>query len=521
MKKKDRGYVRVSTKYDSQMDSPEHQEAFIREVAAREGIEIDKFYEDRDTATTIVEREDVQRIIEDAKRGEIRSVWFASLSRFSRDALDAITLKRILVNALKVRVVSIEDGYDSAKKDDELLFGVKSVVNQNQSEQTGISSRRGISQSAAAGNDISSIPPFGYKKVVINDPRMKRGKRKTLEIIPEKAEIVRMIFDMYVNQGMGEKEIVKYLNEQGIPAYKGGPWGVTSIQRILQNEKYTGFNVYGRHTTEVAYDDLKNLMNRRKKLVQRPKSEWKITKFQTHEAIIPREMFKKAQEIRLLRGGGKRGGRRSFVNAFAKMIFCAECGSAMVSMSSISGSGKRYRYLMCSRRRRTGEKGCSNAKWIPYYEMRDELIGEILRRLRERLAALESGAEEILVDMPGGDYEKEKRKLEKLIEDNRRLLFEIRRQHMLGELDSAQYEFEKEQYEKEIADAEQRLAQIAAEEKRVLDAERIRKEVQEAVQKLATLNSYDDVEKTRVFLMQCVKRIEVPKDGEIIIQTYI
>lgn len=113
---KDRGYVRVSTLKDSQKDSPEHQESFIREIAAREDIELDHIYQDRDTATNIVEREDVKRIIEDAKRGEVRSIWFASLSRFSRDALDAITLKRILVNVLKVRVVSIEDGYDSGKK---------------------------------------------------------------------------------------------------------------------------------------------------------------------------------------------------------------------------------------------------------------------------------------------------------------------------------------------------------------------------------------------------------------------
>ena len=121
----------MSTLKESQKDSPQHQEALIREAAAREGIEINYVYEDRDTATSIVSRKDVQRMIEDAKRGEIRSLWFASLSRFSRDALDAISLKRILVNALGIRVVSIEDGYDSAVKDDELLFGIKSVVNQN------------------------------------------------------------------------------------------------------------------------------------------------------------------------------------------------------------------------------------------------------------------------------------------------------------------------------------------------------------------------------------------------------
>ncbi|CAM3879301.1 recombinase family protein [Cohnella lubricantis] len=518
-KKRDKQYVRVSTKYDTQKDSPEHQEAFIREMAGYEGIEFgpDDIYMDRDTATSIMDREDVQKLIKDATRGEVRSVWFASLSRFSRDTLDALSLKRTIVNALKVRLVSIEDGYDSAKKDDEVLFGVKSVINQNQSEQISVSSRRGIRQSAAKGNYIGSIPPYGYRKVKIDG-------RKTLEIVPEQARIVRMIFALYVNHGLGEKAIVNYLNggnERGevFPSYKGGPWGLSSVQRILQNENYTGYNVYGRHTVEVTYNDLSNLMDRGKKLVQKPKDAWERTDFQTHEAIITRELFQQAQEIRLLRGGGERGGRRSFVNVFAKMIFCAECGSAMVSMGSKHSNGVEYRYLMCSRRRRTGEAGCSNNKWIPYYEMRDELIGEVLRRLRERLAEIESG--KVSARVPSNDREKEKRKLEKRIDDNRKLLFEIRRQNMLGELDKAQYDFEREQYEKEIEEADKKLALIVAEERRTIDTDRIAKEAHKAVKVLTELSSYDDVEKVRPLLMQCVKRIDVHHDGEVEIQTYI
>ncbi|CAM5794678.1 recombinase family protein [Brevibacillus borstelensis] len=524
MVKKDRGYVRVSTMKDSQKDSPEHQEALIREQAAREGIELDHIYMDRDTATSIMARDDVQQMINDAKRGMIKSIWFASLSRFSRDTLDALSLKRILVNALKVRVVSIEDGYDSAMKDDELLFGVKSVVNQNQSEQISISSRRGIRQSAAAGNFTGSIPPFGYKKVTINDPRMKSGKRKTLEVIPEQADIVRMIFEMYVNKGMGEKAIVRYLNgenesKKAIPSYRGGVWGITSVQRILQNENYTGYNIYGRHTVETAYNDLSDLMNRGKKLVQKPKTEWERTSFQTHEAIISKEIFDRAQEIRLMRGGGERGGRRAFVNVFAKMIFCSECGSAMVTMKAKGPGEKEYRYLMCSRRRRIGEAGCSNRKWIPYYEMRDELIDEILNRLRARLSAYEAG--KIQTRIPSGDRAKEKQKLEKRIEDNRKLLFEIRRQHMLGELETAQYDFEKEQYEKEIKEAEIRLQVIEAEERKSLDVENLMLDAKKSLSALSELKTYDEVEKTRMLLMQAVKRIEVDTEGTITVETYI
>ena len=512
------GYVRVSTMKESQKDSPEHQEALIREYALREGIKLDIIYEDRDSATSIVDREDVQRMINSAKRGEISSVWFASLSRFSRDTLDALSLKRIFVNALKVRLVSIEDGYDSAKKDDELLFGVKSVVNQNQSEQISISSKRGIRQSAMKGNFTGSIAPYGYKKVVIDG-------RKTLEVVPEQAEVVKLIYDLYVNHGMGDKNIVHYLNEHNIPSYRGRTWGISSIQRILTNENYTGFTVFGKYTTETAYDDLRDLMRRKKKLVQKPKNEWERTTFQTHEAIISQELFQRAQEMRFLRSGGKHGGnrgggRKAYVNVFAKLIFCAECNSAYVTMKG-KMRGKDYRYLMCSRNRRMGKSGCLNNKWLPYQSVRDDLINEILMRLKEKISDFEDGINEIDLNFPTNDFDREKKKLQKRIEDNRRLLFEIRRQHMLGEIDNNQYNFEKELYEKEITEAERRLLQISIEEKRVIDTEKVIQEIKKALKELTELKSYDDFDKTRSLLLQVVKRIEVSKDGEITIQTRI
>jgi DNA invertase Pin-like site-specific DNA recombinase len=516
-KMKNRGYVRVSTLKDSQKDSPEHQEAFIKEHAARMNMEIDHIYEDRDTATSIVARDDVQQMIADAKRGDIRTLFFTSLSRFSRDALDAISLKRILVNALKVRVISIEDGYDSGIKDDELLFGIKSVVNQNTSGDISVSSRRGIRQSAAKGNYIGSIPPYGYKKVVVDG-------RKTLEIVPEMAKVVKLIYDLYTDEGMGDKHITRYLNgenDDGItfPSYRGGLWGITAIQRILMNENYTGYNTYGRHTVEVAYNDLNDLMNRGKKLVQKPKSEWQRTEFQTHPAVITREQYNKAQEIRLIRGGGVRGGRRSFVNVFAKMMFCAECGSAMVTMISKNNS-KEYRYLMCSRRRRIGETGCINKRWIPYLELRDDLINEILDRVRATLleARGNSGMGETFE--PAETYsDKDKKKLEKRIEDNRKLLFEIRRQHMLGELDQAQYSFEKEQYDKEIADSENKLSIINAKEQMKANIDKAVREMSEALNAMTNLSSYDDVDKTRVLLTKLVDRIEVDAEARISIVT--
>jgi len=517
--KKDRGYVRVSTLKDSQKDSPEHQESFIRRHANMMGMELDNVYMDKGTATSIMEREDVLQLIEDAKKGEIRTIFFPSLSRFSRDQVDAVTLKRILVNALKIRLISIEDGYDSAIKDDELMFGIRSAVNQESSSGTSVASRRGIRESAEKGNYIGSIPPYGYKKVM-------DGKRKTLEVIPEQAEIIKLIFDLYINQSMGEKMIVNYLNgdngnREPIPSYKGGSWGITSIQRILQNEIYTGYNVYGRHTVETKYNDLKNIMDRGKVLVQKPKSEWKRSENPTHPEIISSDMFEKAQDVRLIRGGGVRGGNRAYVNVFAKLIFCEECGSAMVTMASktANSKGKEYRYLMCSRRRRIGESGCSNSKWLPYIELRGDLIKSILDEVRDRMAKYRADIDDYGFNSEINDHEKESKKLEKKIEDNRKLLFEIRRQNMNGEVDNDQYNYERNIYEKEIDESTKRLSVVAAKQRQRLEASAIHEQMKSALDAFSALESYDDVEKTRLLLSRMVKRIEVNSEGRVRLTT--
>jgi hypothetical protein len=521
MIKKDRAYVRVSSQKESQKDSPEHQESFIREVAAREGIEIDRVYEDRDTATSIVSRSDVQEMIEDAKRGEIKSIWFVSLSRFSRDTLDAISLKRILVNALKIRVVSIEDDYDSEKKDNELLFSIKSAVNQNTSGDIGISSKRGIRKSALeGGNIIASRAAFGYKKVTI-------GNRKTYEIVPELAGIVELIFNLYFD-GLGDKSIVNYLNgenpkETPYPSPSGKEWGLSTVQSILKNPTYTGYNVAGRYASEIVYDDLTDLMNRRRKLVKMPESNWEWSKQPTHPAIIPLEKYHDAQKLRLERGGNLRGGRRKFINVFAKLIYCAECGAAMVvSTGKHDGKDKKYRYLICGKRRRTGAVGCTHKKWIPYEDFRDALIDNITDTVSKILNDFEVvGADEVGGTIPTINATKEKMKIERKIESNRKLLFEIRRQHILGEIDDDQYIFEKEQYEKEIAEFEIRLSTIVIEEQRTLDQEKFKSDSRKAIAQIKNIKDYsDNIEKTRHLLQQMVKRIEVSESGNVDIQTY-
>lgn len=513
-------YVRVSTTKLSQKDSPEHQVGVCRERAKQENLVVQEhlIYEDRDTGTTITDRPAIQQLIKDAQNGAFDIVIFASLSRFARDTGDALNLKRKLVDALGIRLISIDEGYDSKKDLDELKFTIISAVNQKLSEQISYSSRRGKRQSALKGNFTGSIPPYGYKKQLVND-------RKILIPDEETKHVVQKIFQFYTANKMGEKAIVDYLNREGIPSPKNGRWGITSVQRILQNEAYIGRNTFGKYELVKVFTNVNDTTERKKKQIQKDPSEWQRShEPQTHQAIIDEETFLKAQEIRLERGGGQRGGIRNRINVFAGIIKCKHCGSSMVSMKSKNGKnstdGREYRYLVCSKRRRQGDVGCSNDFWLPYYAFRDDLLEELSNRLRSITSAeqlLERFKDTIRVNT--NDIDLEIKRLQKNIDENRKCILELRKEKMRGAIsDEEQYKFEKRHYEQEIQVWENRINSLKQELQKKADLTQLYEDVMDSLDELLDLD-YDNFDELHLTLKKLIASIEVDRDGQINVMT--
>jgi len=539
-------YIRVSTTKESQRDSPEHQRMLCEEKAKMEGLTIEHVYEDRSSGTNINEREEIRAMLEDAQKGYFSTIIFTSLSRFARDTSDALSLKKKLVNFLKIRLISIEDIYDSALKDDEMIFTIISSVNQKLSEQIALSSRRGIRQSAIKGNFTGSKAPFGYKKVI---REINGNQRKSLEIVTEQADIVKKIFDLYVNHEMGEKSIVNYLNSERVPSPKsgewgymekgelfpnGGTWGITTIQRILQNEAYTGRNVFGKYTTEVKLLDFNNLENKKKVLIQKDKKMWERIEEPLWDRIIDDETFKDAQFTRLKRGGGKRGGVRNVkVNPFAGILKCVHCGTNLVSMKSGKQSKRKkneYRYLICSARRRMGAAGCENGLWIRLDDFRDELLEALKKKLREKINIEEISSTVILpIHKKTVSNGNEQKLIEKQIAANRKLLFELRREFKMQEdgtgstddedfITKEQYLFEKTAYEKEIESLQKKISAIELNKEVIKSDEEIRSRIKLGLEQLANLD-FDNIDEMQLILKHLVEKVTVSKDGEVAIYT--
>jgi hypothetical protein len=169
---------------------------------------------------------------------------------------------------------------------------------------------RGRLAAVKKGNFIASKPPFGYDKVTI-------GKDHTL--VPNKdADIVRMIFDWYVNDRLGYQKIANRLDEMGVPPVSTDRWIKNTIAQMLCNVQYDGKVCYNRKKSVTVMKD-----GERK--VSRPMAaeEDIIIVEGKHPAIVDHDIFVAAQQI--MNNNPRVITNKELRNAFAGILVCSQC----------------------------------------------------------------------------------------------------------------------------------------------------------------------------------------------------
>lgn len=267
---------------------------------------------------TIADRPEMQRILKLIESPKYKAILTVEVQRLSRgDLEDAGRLIKILryTNTLVItpqKTYDLRDEYDrdmferELKRGNEFLEYQKKIMN------------RGRLLSVQQGNFIGSIAPYGYDKTVVMD-----GKRKcpTLKINEKEAEIVRMIFDMYVNQDMGCVNIAHRLNSLGIKPRKSELWGQNAIRDILENEHYIGRVRWNwRKTINVVEDGEINKARPRMSI-----GEYFIFDGK-HEPILTNEIFQAALEKK---GRNHKAKPTTKIrNPLAGLVYC-QCGRIM------------------------------------------------------------------------------------------------------------------------------------------------------------------------------------------------
>ena len=180
-------------------------------------------------------------MIEEAKRPEapFREILVWKFSRFTRKREHAVAFKSML-RRRGIRVVSITEHADDTPTG-KLMEAIIESVDEFYSENLALEVIRGMRESASRGFWMNARPPFGYRKVYVQDGAKKRPR---LELDKEQAPVVRRMFDMAL-EGKSSLDITKALNRDGIPSPKGKRWHKNTVHKILKNESYTGTLVWG------------------------------------------------------------------------------------------------------------------------------------------------------------------------------------------------------------------------------------------------------------------------------------
>ena len=295
-------------------------EAQLQDWAERElGHRIPEEYIFREIVSgeRISDRKQLQKVLRAIESGEVAGIICKDAPRLSRgDLLDCGTLITTLqftstLVATPMMVYNIEDKMERRFFQDELLRGSSYLDYVKEVLATG----REVAVTKR-GAFIGSTAPYGYKKAKI-------GKLCTLEPHDTEADVVRMIYDLYLNHDMGFHAIGRKLDSMGIKPRNGGNWRDTTIRQLVSNHHYDGKVIYGKRKTKTVIEDGKQV-RKRKRLVD--DDQFTIVEGQ-HPALIDHETFVKANEKRVNNPRIIKDLKLS--NPLAGVLFCAKCGHAL------------------------------------------------------------------------------------------------------------------------------------------------------------------------------------------------
>ena len=205
----------------------------LTELAQKQELNIVKIYKEIVSGDNIASRPQMQALLADVSSGKYEGVIVAEIERLARgDTID----QGIVAQAFRdssTKIITPSKTYDPCNEFDEEYFEFSLFMSRREYKTINRRMQAGRLASVKEGNYIGSAAPYGYRKI---NPA---PKIHTLEIIPHEAEVIRMIYDLYLD-GHGTGYIAGELNRTGISPQKSLLWESSSIKKILANPLYSG-----------------------------------------------------------------------------------------------------------------------------------------------------------------------------------------------------------------------------------------------------------------------------------------
>ena len=364
-------YCRVSTDEEDQLNSLETQmQYYTSKIAENPNWTMVGIYADEGiTGTRADKRDKFMKLMRDCQKGKVDYILTKSTTRFARNTVDSLTWIRKL-RAIGIGVYFEEQNLDSSKVENETLIGFFSVMAQSESESISGNVKWGIHKRMRNGTYAVQFNMLGYK----------RGDDGEPYIIPEEAEIVKELFNRFLD-GASLGQLKDFLESKKVLTRRGkSAWSISVIRGMLSNEKYVGDILY-----QKTYRA--DCISKKVKVNRGEMTRYLVSN--NHPPIIDRDTFNLVQaELSRRTSKNKKmdsaiteQGKYSGKFALSELLICGSCGSAYRRNSKVA-KGKTTYYWRCVNRVEHGTKYCKDSAGVEE-KMLQESICRCLSKMLE------------------------------------------------------------------------------------------------------------------------------------------
>jgi site-specific DNA recombinase len=282
-------YARVSTEKQEKQETVKSQLQSLRDYARKNNYTVYEEYIDEGYSGELLDRPELDRLRDDAKKKLFDTVLVHSPDRLSRKYIYLGLLQEELKkNGVVVVFLNRPDSKDTPE--DNLFNGVQGLIAEYEKAKILERTRRGKLHKAKSNILIGSIPPYGYRYIKKTD-----NVNGRYEIIDKESMVIRLIFKLFLNKGLSIRAVAKELTRKGIQPRRGKHWRTSSLHKIIRNETYTGVTYYNKNISVETDNNGKyrRVKNTGRRL--RPKDQWIQITLPKDLKIIDQKTFNAAQ----------------------------------------------------------------------------------------------------------------------------------------------------------------------------------------------------------------------------------
>ena len=485
-------YARVSTDKDEQINSLENQVQYYSELIRSKSnwTYVEGYVDEGISGISTKKRDSFLRMIADAKAGKFDFIITKEISRFSRSTLDSIKYTQELLE-YDVGVLFQNDNINTLDSDSEFRLVVMAGVAQDEVRKLSERLKFGFRQAIKNGHVLGNDQLWGYNK-----------KDCKLTINEAEAVIIRSIFDLYANKGVGVRTISKILYDEGYTSRQGNAFNVLTIRHILCNPKYKGWYCANMSQT-VDY--------RTKRKVFLDESEWIMYPDPSIPAIVSEELWDRAHAIYKRRSAEARARANgaSFHNrySYSGKLICEEHQTSF--HRQVLDSGKEV--WQCRVYRNRGRAACS-APQLRTEEL-DRIMADIFTSMIKDRGAIIRAVMTVLEAVPQEhDYSKDIQRLEAEID-----AITVKKDRLLelsidGMISKAEFKQRNDGFNEQMARLEQSLRELRGEEQRNAMTAPQLAQIQEALEGMLTFEGGIDSKLVTTILDHIIVKKESTKE---------